>query len=83
LRQRHSIATNSLSGKVVDRIPQRSRILRGGNTMLTPLLFSGILKMQVPMILWEHLIAFTALYCGLYMGGHTVNANFGERFAIY
>jgi hypothetical protein len=51
--------------------------------MLTPLLFTGILKMQVPMILWEHLIAFTALYCGLYMGGHTVNANFGERFAIY
>src|SRR5690606_39425646 len=42
------------------------------NTMLTPVLFNGVLKLQVPMIPWEHLIAFTALYCGLYMGGHTV-----------
>lgn len=49
------------------------------NTMLTPVLFNGILKLQVPMIPWEHLIAFTALYCGLYMGGHTVKAIFGER----
>jgi hypothetical protein len=44
------------------------------NTMLTPVLFNGILKLQVPMIPWEHLIAFAALYCGLYMGGHTVKA---------
>jgi hypothetical protein len=50
-----------------------------GNTMLTPVLFNGILKLQVSMIPWEHLIAFTALYCGLYMGGHTVKAIFGER----
>lgn len=49
------------------------------NTMLTPVLFNGVLKMQVPMIPWEHLIAFTALYCGLYMGGHTVKAIFGAR----
>jgi hypothetical protein len=40
------------------------------NTMLTPVLFNGVLKMQVPTIPWEHLIAFTALYCALYMGGH-------------
>lgn len=50
------------------------------NTMLTPVLFNGVLKLQVPMIPWEHLIAFTALYCGLYMGGHTVKAIFGDRF---
>ncbi|CAN5552649.1 hypothetical protein BH23BAC4_BH23BAC4_01660 [soil metagenome] len=31
--------------------------------MLTPVLFNGILKLQVPMIPREHLIAFTAL-CG-------------------
>ena len=44
------------------------------NTMLTPVLFNGVLKLHVPTIPWEHLIAFTALYCGLYMGGHTVKA---------
>jgi hypothetical protein len=49
------------------------------NTMLTPVLFNGVLKMQVPMIPWEHLIAFTALYCGLYMGGHTVKAILGDQ----
>lgn len=35
---------------------------------------NGVLKLQVPMIPWEHLIAFTALYCRLCMGGHTVKA---------
>jgi hypothetical protein len=30
--------------------------------MLTPVLFNGVLKLQVPTIPWEHLIAFTALY---------------------
>jgi hypothetical protein len=45
----------------------------------TPVLFNGML--QVPMMPWEHLIAFTALYCGLYMGGHTVKAIFGEQLA--
>ena len=55
--------------------------------MLTPVLFNGVLKMQVPMIPWEHLIAFTALYCGLYMGGHTVKAilrswNFGAMTTL-
>jgi hypothetical protein len=49
------------------------------NTMLTPVLFNGVLKLQVPTVPWEHLIAFTALYRGLYMGGHTVKAIFGER----
>jgi hypothetical protein len=34
------------------------------------------------MIPWEHLIAFTALYYGLYMGGHTVRAIFTDRFAV-
>jgi hypothetical protein len=51
------------------------------NTMLTPVLFNSVLKLQVPMIPWEHVIAFSALYCGLYMGGHTVKAIFGDRFA--
>jgi hypothetical protein len=50
--------------------------------MLTPVLFNGVLKLQVPMIPWEHLIAFTALYCGLYMGGHTVKAIFGDRVGV-
>jgi hypothetical protein len=50
------------------------------NTMLTPVVFNGILKLQVP-DLWEHLIAFGALYCGLYMGGHTVKAILGNRAA--
>jgi hypothetical protein len=49
--------------------------------VLTPVLFNGVLKLQVPLIPWEHLIAFTAFYCGLYMGGHTVKAIFGDRFA--
>jgi hypothetical protein len=37
------------------------------NTMLTPVLFNGVLGLQVSMIPWEHLIAFTALYCRLSM----------------
>jgi hypothetical protein len=52
------------------------------NTMLTPVVFNGVLKLQVPTIPWEHLIAFTAVYCGLYMGGHTVKAILGDRFAV-
>jgi hypothetical protein len=51
------------------------------NTMLAPVLFNGAFNLPVPMIPWEQLIAFTALYCGLYMGGHTVKAIFGDRFA--
>lgn len=50
--------------------------------MLTPVLFNGVLKLQVPMIRWGNLIAFTALYCGLYMGGHNVKAMFGDGFSI-
>lgn len=42
--------------------------------MLTPVLFNGVLKLQAPMIPWEHLIAFTALYCG-------VKAIFGDGIA--
>lgn len=44
---------------------------------MTPVLFNGVLKMQVPMIPWEHLIPFSALHCGLYMGGHTEKAILG------
>lgn len=41
------------------------------NAMLMPVLFNGVLKLHLPMILWKHLIAGTALYYGLYMDGHT------------
>jgi hypothetical protein len=43
--------------------------------MMAPVLCNGAFKLQVPIIPWEHLIAFTALYCGLYMGGHSVKAS--------
>jgi hypothetical protein len=49
--------------------------------MLTPMVFNGVLKMQVPMIPWEHLITFTTLYVGLYMGGHTLKVIFGDGIA--
>jgi hypothetical protein len=52
------------------------------NTMLAPVLFNDVLKLQAPMIPWGDLITFTALYCGLYMGGHTVKAIFRDRFAV-
>jgi hypothetical protein len=32
--------------------------------------------------MWEHLIACTALYCGLYMGGHTGKAIFGTGLPL-
>jgi hypothetical protein len=39
------------------------------NTIPTPVLFNAALKLQVQMIPWEHLIAFTALYCAYTLGG--------------
>jgi hypothetical protein len=61
----------------IERIPHHWQ----QNTMVTPVLANGLPKLQVPVIPWEHLIAFTALYCGLYMGGHTVKAIFRNGIA--
>lgn len=44
------------------------------NALIAPLV-------HLPLVPWEHLIAFTALYAAFYMGGHTAKSLFGSRFA--